>query len=1783
MKQLRNLTLVCLFAIFSIGVMTSFKAFEINHHPVVKQIKAQLKLFAQDAPEKIYLHFDKTLYKPGEWIWYNVYCRNADQLTTENTSGLVYVEFIDPKGTVIKKEEMELTDGGGSGSFQITPDKSGGMYKIKAWTNWMKNEAAVFERDIMIQKSVLPILNMKMEFEAKGYGAGDEVMAHVKFENLENRALSNYKFDVKVKLEGAEYKTLSGVTDKQGKADVKFKLPKKLSTNDGLLNILIPYQGQTESIARSIPIVLNDIDLQFFPEGGDLINNMKTKVAFKALNEFGKPTDVEGIIIDEFGLKVANFSSYHDGMGAFNFKPRGTKNYAAKITKPKGLDKTYPLPQSKYTGYGMNIIEQTKNGITVEIKGNSQSDIHLIAQNGSTVLYSNSFQLNKKQSIYIPTAEFPLGISRLTLMDELKNPQCERLVFCNMKKQLNIEVKTNKEKYLPREQVSLDIKVTDENDDPVQGKFSLSVADESLLTFSDDKQGHILSSILLESELKGKIEEPNFYFETAAEALSKKDKSKALDLLMMTQGWRRFEWKEVLSNELPIANFEKETTTIGGVVLDDQHQPVEGAMVTILANNINVETNKDGRFTLDKFKFRNRGISIKVAKEGYPTYRHICNDYNSDLMIVLDDKKATIQGQISVDDSKQARNYYVTLTNQFDYSVKRQVKGKYQFDKIHPGQYTMEISAVDYPKKIVKDIWLNGKMEIEMDHVLTKEKTSNSTGENEVVTSFSNEIQKGNFKFKSKEQQVTYKQPGQLMDHVFASVDDMAEMVDFGDESGGGLNLDEVVVTSYKVPLISKDNTTSGGIVTAEQIRNLPTKNINAIAAQVAGLSSADEGDEVNVRGSRSTGTEYYIDGVRVSGTLIPGSEIEQIQVITGGVEAQFGGGIVELEEQIVVSGLGKRLKKESKDKPAPRSANIDAILGSTAGRSAKSVQSSSYVSRKKRTDKIHENVDRIAYPIFGNCDEQNRGFMDCSYEQMMEVVKDTYLSRYYHVNKGVTETVDVEITISKNGGFQSAQVVNRNDNRAYYLNYSFYQVNNWQPAIKNGKAVASKVRVKLDLEDYGEFKNKQYKNVRQFYAPRYGHNRGQRRQRQDFRSTIHWAPTITTDKNGKANLMFWNSDDLNTFKITVEGFGNAGQVGRAEHKYFTQLPFALDAKIPSKVLTGDIVKVPVMLSNNTDKEYAGKFKIVQQPLHFKSNNQFPSEISLAPNEHKTVYLEYKVENSKSILPQPLIINFKGKDIEDQISENIETEYSGFPTTEVLSSNELKSEFEFEIANLVDNSMTANFYAHPSMLSEIMGSLEKMLRQPGGCFEQTSSANYPNIMAMQMIIENGNVNAALHKKSSNFLEVGYKKLLGFEIQGGGFEWFGRGPAHESLTAYGLMQFVDMKKVYPVSDDLIKRTTNWLLSRKDGNGGWKSGTGRTYHQWTGISDVRSAYICWALSEVGMAKDIQKEITASYKKAIESNDPYQLALMANVMLNSNDNRKNELLRRLVKKQRSDGSWIGKTTSVTVSSGFNLAIETTGLAVLALSKSGVEDGVKLQGVKYLAASKSPYGYGSTQATILALKGLVAYSKSVDKSKGDGNIKVVINDTALPIQSYTANQIKAIKINDLAQYIQEGKNKVTVEFSGTQKAIPFDINVDYMQSMKAGQAKSVVAIDTDFKAVGTKMGETVRLSTKITNTSNSAIPNTTAIVGLPAGLNLQPWQLRELMDKELVDYYEIFEGNIVFHWTEMDANQVHEINLDLKADIPGTFIAPASSAYLYYNNEEVSWAAPDVIEVGI
>ena len=254
------------------------------------------------------------------------------------------------------------------------------MYKIKAYTNWQKNTNDFFEREIQVQKVVLPNLRMEMDFMREAYGPGDEVEAKLELNTLSNQALAKHNFRGAVMLNGAMISEVKGKTDKDGKAKVKFNLPKQLNSNDGLFNILIEYNGQTESISRKIPIVLNNIDLALLPEGGELIAGFSNNVAFKAINEFGKPADIEGAIFNSKNEKVASFRSYHQGMGAFDFTPEDGENYYAEITKPVGVEGKFEMPTSLSRGYGLKVLGQEDEYLEVEIHSTEKEVLTAVLQ-----------------------------------------------------------------------------------------------------------------------------------------------------------------------------------------------------------------------------------------------------------------------------------------------------------------------------------------------------------------------------------------------------------------------------------------------------------------------------------------------------------------------------------------------------------------------------------------------------------------------------------------------------------------------------------------------------------------------------------------------------------------------------------------------------------------------------------------------------------------------------------------------------------------------------------------------------------------------------------------------------------------------------------------------------------------------------------------------------------------------------------------------------------------------------------------------------------------------------------------------------------------------------------------------------------------------------------------------------------------------------------------------------------------------------------------------------------
>ncbi|MGB1121301.1 MAG: MG2 domain-containing protein, partial [Saprospiraceae bacterium] len=554
--------------------------------------------------EKVFIQLDKTIYKPTEAVWFNVFVRNNYNFMP-SISEIVYVELIAPNGKTLKTLTLLAKDGMAAGDFQLRDGYNGGLYKLKAYTRWQRNTGDYFEKTLQIQKTVLPKLNMKLEFARKAYGAGDEVVADLKLDNIMNEPLANSEFDFTVSLAGQQILTEKAITDENGKTEIKFLLPKDLTTNDGLLNVLIPHNGSTESIARTIPIVLNKIDVQFLPEGGDLVANVQSNVAFKAINEFGQPADIEGEIYNSKNEKVANFSSYHQGMGSFLILAKADEKYTAKITKPVGISESYVLPLAKANTANLNIIEQTKDKIIVRLASNVAANYVLTLTAREKIFFTRVLDnLNGEKTIEISTNDLPIGIAQLTLFSA-NQPVAERLAFVNPHQQLNIDIETDKENYRLRETVKAKIKVTDENGNPVKGQFSVSVVDETLLTHADDKQANILAYFLLTSDLKGEIKEPNFYFEPT-EADDRVDRKKALDYVLLTHGWRRFGWEKMLAGNFSRFGYQIETTKFQGQVVDAFDQPLANAKVIVEGSkrwkDATYETTTDryGRFVLNK-------------------------------------------------------------------------------------------------------------------------------------------------------------------------------------------------------------------------------------------------------------------------------------------------------------------------------------------------------------------------------------------------------------------------------------------------------------------------------------------------------------------------------------------------------------------------------------------------------------------------------------------------------------------------------------------------------------------------------------------------------------------------------------------------------------------------------------------------------------------------------------------------------------------------------------------------------------------------------------------------------------------------------------------------------------------------------------------------------------------------------------------------------------------------------------------------------------------------------
>jgi uncharacterized protein YfaS (alpha-2-macroglobulin family) len=505
---------------------------------------------------------------------------------------------------------------------------------------------------------------------------------------------------------------------------------------------------------------------------------------------------------------------------------------------------------------------------------------------------------------------------------------------------------------------------------------------------------------------------------------------------------------------------------------------------------------------------------------------------------------------------------------------------------------------------------------------------------------------------------------------------------------------------------------------------------------------------------------------------------------------------------------------------------------------------------------------------------------------------------------------------------------------------------------------------------------------------------------------------------------------------------------------------------------------------------------------------------------------------------------------------------------------------------------------YPSTLAALQKGLEALLREPNGCFEQTSTSNYPNLLILDYLRETDQAKPEVARRAQDLLAQGYQKLVSFECLNPGnnhregYEWFGgTAPAHEALTAYGLLEFRDMARVYDVDKSMLERTKTYLLSRRDGQGGFTRNARALDTFGRAPDNVTNAYIVWALTESGKEDDVGRELAALNAQAQGSKDPYFVALVALSLINRDRSKEAlPLLKRLAEAQDKDGHLDAAQTSITGSGGRDLQIETTALGLLAWLKVKRPDQFNPNvqaAATWIGQQRGGYGgFGSTQSTILALKALIAFARENKKTAQAGELSLKVGDEVVARQAFPAGVQEAIvlALPEPEKHLQPGPNKLQVEISG-KNTFPYTATWSYQTLKPLSADKCPVGLTTQLDRQKAEEGDTVRLTVHVENKSGKGQGMTVAIVGLPAGLTL-PEDMKQLKDLARlrnngtepgpISHWETRGREVILYWRDLAPDKKIDVSLDLICRVPGEYRGPASRAYLYYNADHKCWAEP-------
>jgi len=685
--------------------------------------------------------------------------------------------------------------------------------------------------------------------------------------------------------------------------------------------------------------------------------------------------------------------------------------------------------------------------------------------------------------------------------------------------------------------------------------------------------------------------------------------------------------------------------------------------------------------------------------------------------------------------------------------------------------------------------------------------------------------------------------------------------------------------------------------------------------------------------------------------------------------------------------------------------------------------------------------------------------------------------------------------------------------------------------------------------------------------------------ERSDFTETVYWSSATRTGEDGLATVEFDLSDSVTSFRVKADAFTKDGALGAGTGLIESVRPFYIEPKLPLELTAGDKVLLPIAVINNTDRELA--VQMLASRLGAAGTVDLDPLMLNADSRSRALY-ELVIADTYGELGFNL--EARAGNLFDQNNRKLRVVPRGFPIKDgsggMLQPDGEATDKIIIPDTVVPGSLVASVTVYPTPLANLTEALEALIHDPYGCFEQTSSTTFPLVMAQQYFLTHQGVDPAIIAKAQEKLDAGYKRLIGFETKDKGYEWFGSTPPHEALTAYGLLQFNEMKDVMDVDQKMIERTSDWLMARRDGNGSFKLDDKQLDSFGGAPQETTNAYIVWSLLEAGYdPAKIEKEIEHVLKQATEGNDTYIVALGANIAQLTGRDQAGSLLKKLADKLNDEGFVDGAVTSITRSGGDALNIETTSLAILAWLRDDQYTKQVEKSMLWLTERCKAGRFGSTQSTVLALKAIVEYDKARSTPKAPGELVLLVDGKPVgePVK-FTKETKGAIHLPAFADKLTPGQHTVAVLMDGGSK-MPYSINVEYYANTPASSDECMLRIQTQLlnlvagKLMPLKEGETTEVSVKVSNVTKDGLPTPIAIVGIPGGLEPSYDQLKELVKAGTIASFEVIGRDVVLYWRELKPEQVVDLSIRCTAAIPGTYTGPASRTYLYYTDEFKHW----------